>query len=90
MVTRIDQVSGLVYTETMMAPAVGFSTGPSWVHESPFLHLDFTTDSTLGVPTLKHLAMKHALRDQRRLTPAHFENVPWRVASYLWDSLCAR
>jgi hypothetical protein len=41
----------------------------------------------LGAPTLKQLAMKQMLSDQRNLTPALFSNVPWRIASHLWDYL---
>ncbi|KAL1968921.1 hypothetical protein VTN77DRAFT_1282 [Rasamsonia byssochlamydoides] len=84
---RIDRASGHVYTEKVMAPAVGFSSGPSWVHESPFLHVDYEERSPSGVPTLKHLATKQTLRDQRKLTPSHFVNVPWPIARHLWDYL---
>ena len=85
---RYDSNNGLVYTETEMAPAVGFSNGPSWVHESPFLPQSrLNNRSSLGAPTLKHLAVKRMLSDQRDLTPALFSNVPWRLASYLWDFL---
>lgn len=87
---RIDWPSCQVYTETMMAPAVGFSNGPSWVHESPFLHVDYEERSPLGAPTLRHLATKQTLRDQRNLTPSHFVNVPWSIARHLWDYLSRR
>jgi hypothetical protein len=87
---RLDRASGQVYTEKTMAPAVGFSSGPSWVHESPFLKIDYTPRSLSGVPTLRHLAKKQALRDQRNLTPSHFVNIPWSIAKQLWDYLCMR
>ncbi|KAL1988178.1 hypothetical protein VTN96DRAFT_708 [Rasamsonia emersonii] len=86
-VYRVDWASGQVYTEKEMAPAVGFANGPSWVHESPFLHVDYEERSPLGAPTLRHLATKQTLRDQRNLTPSHFVNVPWSIARHLWDYL---
>ncbi|KAL2001620.1 hypothetical protein VTN02DRAFT_1529 [Thermoascus thermophilus] len=70
-----------------MAPALGFTKGPSWVHESPFLPIGWEEGSRLGAPSLKHLAMRKTLRDQRNLTPELFANVPWHIASYLWECL---
>lgn len=87
---QIDWNTGLVYTEKMMAPAVGFTKGPSWVHESPFLPIGWEEGSPFGAPSLKHLAMRKTLRDQRNLTPELFANVPWHIASYLWECLGRR
>ncbi|XHG05349.1 hypothetical protein AWENTII_008577 [Aspergillus wentii] len=61
--------------------------GPSWVHESPFLTEGWENRSKAGSPSLKHSAMRKTLSDQRNLTPQLFANVPWRIASYLWDCL---
>lgn len=66
------------------------SNGVSWEHDSPFLDVDYEERCPLGTPSLKHLAMKQALRDQRSLSQSHFSCVPWIIAKELWDYLSRR
>lgn len=64
--------------------------GVSWEYESPFLEVDYEERHPLGAPSLKHLAMKQTLRDQRSLSQSHFFDVPWLIAKELWDYLSRR
>ncbi|PLB46853.1 hypothetical protein P170DRAFT_511527 [Aspergillus steynii IBT 23096] len=82
---RIDRRSGQAYVEREMKPLN--PNGPSWVHETPYLPEGWESTSTVGAPTLKHAAMRQTLSNQRRLVPELFANVPWQIASYLWDCL---
>ncbi|KAL3494607.1 hypothetical protein BJX62DRAFT_197708 [Aspergillus germanicus] len=82
----VDNLSGQVYTEITSAPA-RFLNGPTWIHESPFWPEGWEEGSPFGASPLKHIAMKKLLADQRTLTSKLFENVPWQLASYLWDCL---
>ncbi|OJJ47518.1 hypothetical protein ASPZODRAFT_52551, partial [Penicilliopsis zonata CBS 506.65] len=61
--------------------------GPSWVHESPFLTTGWEDISLSGSASLKHMAMRKTLSDQRNLNAKLFEHVPWRIAEYLWGCL---
>ncbi|KAL4896500.1 hypothetical protein BDV59DRAFT_170801 [Aspergillus ambiguus] len=61
--------------------------GPSWVHETPYLPPGWEECSPQGASSLRHIAMRRVLSDQRVLTASLFETVPWRIASYLWDCL---
>jgi hypothetical protein len=82
----VDNLSGQVYTEIASTPA-RFLNGPAWIHESPFWPEGWEEGSPFGASPLKHIAMKKLLADQRTLTSKLFENVPWQLASYLWDCL---
>jgi hypothetical protein len=73
-----------------MATALGFVNGIAWETESPFLDVDYEARNALGVPTLKHLATKKILSDQRNLEPEHFRHVPWPIAEQLWQYLTRR
>ncbi|KAL5337049.1 hypothetical protein BJX70DRAFT_370994 [Aspergillus crustosus] len=84
---KVDQQSGQVYTEAVSAPAISVANGPAWVHESPYLPIGWEEGSPAGASPLKHIAMRKLLLDQRNLTPVLFKDVPWSIASYLWDSL---
>ncbi|KAE8148153.1 hypothetical protein BDV25DRAFT_158857 [Aspergillus avenaceus] len=84
---RLDRRTGQTYSETTSARASVFSKGPSWVHETPFLTRGWEETNEFGSPSLKHSAMRQTLSDQRNLVPQLFENVPWRIAAYLWDCL---
>ncbi|KAF9892737.1 hypothetical protein FE257_001139 [Aspergillus nanangensis] len=86
-VKRVDRRSGQVYTERALAPTKRYTSGPSWVHETPFLPLGWEECSAKGAPTLKHSAMRQTLSDQRALTTSLFDSIPWPIASYLWDCL---
>ena len=90
MAKTIDWRSGQVYTESTIVPSLSSSKGPSWVHETPFLSRGWEETSQTGAPSLQHSAMRQVLSDQRNLQPALFVNVPWRIASYLWDCLGRR
>jgi hypothetical protein len=82
---KIENMAGQVYTERIMGPAV--VDGISWVHETPFLNVDYEERRPFGAPTLKHLATKKTLRDQRNLNLSHFVNIPWAIAKPLWEYL---
>lgn len=41
----------------------------------------------IGAPTLKLIAMKATILHQDSLLPSLFADVPWRIASSLWDYL---
>lgn len=84
---HLDRRTGQVYSEKTSAPAVAYSKGPSWVHETPFLTRGWEETNEVGAPSLKHSAMKQVLSDQRNLTPQLFVNIPWPIANYLWDCL---
>ncbi|CRG85311.1 hypothetical protein PISL3812_02410 [Talaromyces islandicus] len=62
-------------------------SGISWEYESPFLEVDYEERCPIGAPSLKHLAMKQTLRDQRNLSQSLFFQVPWLIAKELWDYL---
>ncbi|KAL2857807.1 hypothetical protein BJY01DRAFT_202254 [Aspergillus pseudoustus] len=83
----VDKASGQEYTEIVSNPASRFSNGPAWIHESPFWPKGREEGSPNGASPLKHIAMTKLLSDQRALTSKLFENVPWQLASYLWDCL---
>ncbi|QMW39335.1 hypothetical protein G4B11_002615 [Aspergillus flavus] len=83
----VDWRTGQVYSERTSTRAGAYSKGPSWVHETPFLPAGWEETNAIGAPTLKHSAMRQALSDQRNLTPQLFANIPWPIASYLWDCL---
>lgn len=40
-----------------------------------------------GVPSLRYLAMRQTLADQRYLRPELFKDVPWFMAEEMWDCL---
>ncbi|KAI9045774.1 uncharacterized protein KD926_007077 [Aspergillus affinis] len=82
---RLDRRSGQTYFETEMTPI--HPHGPAWVHETPYLPEGWESTSRVGAPTLKHSAMIQTLSNQRNLVPGLFVNVPWPIASYLWDCL---
>ncbi|PGG95899.1 hypothetical protein GX51_08078 [Blastomyces parvus] len=84
-----DRGSGQVYMDRVVPSFVYSSdaTGPSWSHESPFLPTGWEECSPCGANSLKHMAMRKALLDQRPLTALHFSNIPWELAKYLWDCL---
>lgn len=84
---RVDISSGQVYNEIGSAPRRTFVNGPSWVHESPYLPHGWEELSAKGAPSLKHIAMKKVLDDQRVLSASLFGMLPWHIASYLWDCL---
>ncbi|KAL2807880.1 hypothetical protein BJX63DRAFT_411074 [Aspergillus granulosus] len=86
----VDKSSGQEYTEIALAPATRFLNGPAWIHESPYWPKGWEEGSPNGASPLKHIAMKKLLADQRPLTSKLFENVPWQLASYLWDCLGRR
>lgn len=73
-----------------MSVALGFVQGIAWETESPFLDVDYEVHNDLGVSSLKHLATKKLLSDQRNLELAHFRHVPWPIAEELWQYLCRR
>ena len=91
-VAGYDRASGQIYTEQTVPLYVYASSGngPSWVHESPWMPVCRVENSRTGANTLKHMAMKQTLLDQRRLSPDHFTHVPWSLAAYLWDCLGRR
>lgn len=68
----------------------GPKKGPSWVHESPYLTIGWEDTREFGAPSLKHSSMRQVLSDQSMLTPELFANVPWGLASYLWECLGRR
>ncbi|OKL59139.1 hypothetical protein UA08_05610 [Talaromyces atroroseus] len=70
-----------------MATASGFVKGIAWEIESPFLDVDYEARDALGVPSLKHLATKKILSDQRNLELEHFRHIPWPIAEQLWQYL---
>ncbi|KKK16088.1 hypothetical protein P175DRAFT_0561181 [Aspergillus ochraceoroseus IBT 24754] len=86
-VRKFDRASGQAYTESVSAPASEFSNGPSWIHETPFLPIGWEELNDDGAPSLMHSAMRKLLLDQRNITVPLFANVPWKIASYLWDCL---
>jgi hypothetical protein len=89
----IDRRNDLVYPQTMTGLVPSFLKGMSgitWEHESPFLEVDYEERHPLGAPSLKHLAMKQTLRDQRSLSQSHFVDVPWLIAKEIWDYLSRR
>jgi hypothetical protein len=77
-------------SEMGTGPAINLANGPSWVHENPFLDIDYQERDNHGSVTLRHLATKMLLRDQRLLNPSLFEGVPWPIAYDLWSYLCDR
>ncbi|KAK2839198.1 hypothetical protein FQN49_006377 [Arthroderma sp. PD_2] len=87
---QYDRESGQVYTEEVIRVTSSASKlrGFSWVHESPLLPEGWEAHSRVGAHSLKHMAMRSVLADQRTLSPLHFEGVPWSIAKYLWD--CVR
>ncbi|KAE8556550.1 hypothetical protein EYB25_001251 [Talaromyces marneffei] len=61
--------------------------GIAWETESPFLDVDYEAPNAFGVSTLKHLATKKILSDQRNLDQSHFRHIPWPIAEELWQYL---
>lgn len=89
----IDGRNDQVYSQTVTGPVPSFlkgMSGSTWEYESPYLEVDYEERRPLGAPTLKHLAMKQTLRDQRSLSQSHFVNVPWLIAKEVWDYLSRR
>ncbi|EEH17276.1 hypothetical protein PABG_07437 [Paracoccidioides brasiliensis Pb03] len=84
-----DRASGQVYTDSVIPSFIypSDAAGPSWSHESPFLPPGWEEGSPCGANTLKHMAMRKTLLDQRPLTAGHFADCPWELAKYLWDCL---
>ncbi|OAX85239.1 hypothetical protein ACJ72_00399 [Emergomyces africanus] len=84
-----DWSSGQVYTDRIVPSFVypSGATGPSWSHESPHLPPGWEEGSPRGANSLKHMAMRKTLSDQRRLTALHFSHFPWELSKYLWDCL---
>ncbi|EGD97117.1 hypothetical protein TESG_04534 [Trichophyton tonsurans CBS 112818] len=88
---QYDRESGQVYTQEVIrvAPSSRRRRGFAWVHDSPLLPAGWEAYSPVGAHSLKHMAMRAVLSDQRTLSTAHFKGVPWSVASkrtslYLW------
>ncbi|KAI2088700.1 hypothetical protein LOZ36_002133 [Ophidiomyces ophidiicola] len=82
-----DEASGQMFTETTvpvrsLLPGSG-ALGPAWTHESPFLIWPQAAFPSQGVNSLKTIAAKQVLADQRQLTIEHFAQVPWSFAKYL-------
>lgn len=75
---------------TKMATELGFVAGVAWETESPFLDIDYEERADRGVPSLKHLATKKLLSDQRNLQREHFRYVAWPIAEQLWLYLTRR
>ena len=70
------------------APQTDFGRGPHWLHESPFLPVDWDWKPTSRtVASLKQMAMKRVLADQSALKVAHFKSIPWPIAKWMWESL---
>lgn len=92
--TNYDQASGQIFTEVSVPAGVlldaSTSKGPAWVHDSPLLPLGVKNCPGVGVNSLKDMALYQLLSDQRLLTPAHFEQVPWPVAKYVFDFVIQR
>ncbi|PGH14000.1 hypothetical protein AJ79_03269 [Helicocarpus griseus UAMH5409] len=86
---RFDSASGQVFTDRVIPSFVYRSdaTGPSWTHESPYLPPGWEEGSLHGANSLKHMAMRKTLMDQRPLTAGHFVHFPWELTQYLWDCL---
>ncbi|PGH30248.1 hypothetical protein GX50_07006 [[Emmonsia] crescens] len=84
-----DWSSGQVYTDRIVPSFVypSDATGPSWCHESPYLPPGWEEGSPCGANSLKHMAMRKTLLDQRPLTALHFSHFPWELSKYLWDCL---
>ncbi|KAK2763815.1 hypothetical protein FQN54_009433 [Arachnomyces sp. PD_36] len=83
-----DWASGQMYTEKGLSGSGNSRSKPaSWVIESPFLPVGWEEGSAVGTSSLKHMAMRQCLLDQRRLTADHFAKVPWHLALYLWEAL---
>lgn len=87
-----DRESGQVYTQEVVpvAPSTRRRRGFAWVHESPLLPAGWEAYSPVGAHSLKHMAMRAVLADQRTLSTAHFKGVPWSIALYLWVCICRR
>ncbi|KAM5440377.1 hypothetical protein McanMca71_003858 [Microsporum canis] len=86
---QYDKESGQVYSEEVIrvAPSARKLRGFAWVHESPFLPRGWEAHSPVGAHSLKHMAMRAVLADQRSLTSMHFKGVPWSIAEYLWGCI---
>ncbi|OJD14906.1 hypothetical protein AJ78_04791 [Emergomyces pasteurianus Ep9510] len=84
-----DWSSGQVYSDRIVPSFVypSNTAGPSWSHESPHLPPGWEEGSPYGANSLKHMAMRKALLDQRQLTALHFSRFPWELSKYLWDCL---
>ncbi|EFQ97621.1 CBS domain-containing protein [Nannizzia gypsea CBS 118893] len=89
-----DRESGQVYSEEVIrvVPPVskqrGFGRmGYEWAHESPFLPAGWEAYGPVGAHSLKHMAMRAVLSDQRTLSFSHFQGIPWLIAKYLWECL---
>ncbi|KAK2743584.1 hypothetical protein FQN55_007182 [Onygenales sp. PD_40] len=84
-----DWASGQAYTDRVVPSFVypSDAKGAAWAHESPYLPPGWEEGSPVGANSLKHMAMRKTLLDQRPLTAAHFASVPWELANYLWDCL---
>ncbi|KAI5303796.1 hypothetical protein KEM56_007179 [Ascosphaera pollenicola] len=82
---RIDADSGQVFTDRRARTKL--FTSALWAHERPFLPVGWGEGSEYGANSLKHMAMRLALADQRRLRPAHFKAMSWPLAHYLWINL---
>lgn len=67
-----------------------YTDGVIWTLESPYCRVDFTERPSAGAVTLKHLALKRALYDQRLLTKEHFASIPWPIAKETWEYLKKR
>ncbi|KAL1961215.1 hypothetical protein VTO42DRAFT_3161 [Malbranchea cinnamomea] len=87
---KYDKDSGQVYFELTVRQHAYASVapGPAWAHESPFLPSKCTKPSGKDAPSLKNMAMRALLADQRRLSVAHLESLTWPLAKYLWKYLC--
>ncbi|EZF69176.1 hypothetical protein H105_08322 [Trichophyton soudanense CBS 452.61] len=87
---QYDRESGQVYTQEVIrvAPSSRRWKGFAWVHDSPLLPAGWEAYSPVGAHSLKHMAMRAVLSDQRTLSTAHFKGVPWSIARYLWECVC--
>ncbi|KAI5288081.1 hypothetical protein KEM54_005489 [Ascosphaera aggregata] len=95
----IDRLSGQVYTDQRIRATPSnldchhhhgyIQTGRSWAHERPILPIGWGEEGSggAGANSLKYIAMRHVLADQRRVTRAHVEAMGWPLAKYLWEKL---
>lgn len=73
-----------------MTAAMGFIKSIAWEIDSPFLDVDYEEPTAFGVSSLKHLATKKVLSDQRNIDQSHFRHIPWPIAEELWQYLTRR
>ncbi|KAK2744403.1 hypothetical protein FQN57_004300 [Myotisia sp. PD_48] len=83
---KCDHDSGQVFIEEVIETnSTSQLLGSQWILDSPFLPPGWEAMSMKGAHSLKHMAMRGLLSDQRGLTVNHFMETPWPLAKYLWD-----